>query len=187
VGSLCFETVSAAEKRASIWRDHPIKYCGRRCNWRAHARSTAHPTERILCESLKMHVRGLGRRTGLPAEAKTLPTKAKILPNDAKILGHHVKFRRCGSPSPPAEHLLGHPERPLSGMSHNRRPMSMTPANNPNPIRRMADHGWHAPLHVERVSSGRPYWGTGIANGCGNARYLGFCRAAVAYGLPKRR
>jgi hypothetical protein len=179
VGSLCFKTVSAVEKRASIWCDHPIKYCGRRCNGRAHAISATHPTQRICVKaSRRMSEDRAGEKTcQLKRRSCRMTRRYWAIMSIPKMW---EPFTPCRAP------CLATPERLLSGMSHNRRPMSMTPANNPNPIRRMADHGWHAPLHAKRVSSGRPYWGTGIANGCGNARYLGLCRAAVAYGLPKR-
>src|SRR5262245_48539560 len=124
-----------------------------------------------------MQVRGPGRRRVL----------ARTLANDAKILGHNVKFRRCRSPSPPAEHRLGHPRTAAAAMPHNRPPMSMTLTDNLKSDQ-ADDRSWQ-PYAIARQTgaANHPYdRGTGIANASGNARYQGLCRAAVVSGLLKR-
>jgi hypothetical protein len=87
-GSLCFIAVRAAmkqsTKRPSISCDHPIKYCGRRCN--RHAFQTLHPEVKI-CD-----VHGPGRtESACAGPTQRIPCPAcGGLANQTKILGHNV-------------------------------------------------------------------------------------------------
>ena len=125
------------------------------------------------CKVREMPIRGWSRRAAVPYATK--------------ILGHNVKFRRCGSLSPPPSHLPGHPRTAAAVMSHNRRPMSIGLTDNLKSDQ--ADGRSWQPYAIARQTGevgGPNPREPGIANARGSARYQGLCRAAVVSGLLKK-